>query len=245
MAGALLPLAVVAGAFAMYARSKLSTSALLMMLIGTGFLGQPGITWGLLAIAAAILSIRLKAAYLVYHAAAYAVAAAAGAGLLTSSARVFVGLGPGENPITLTRAITFAAIVPATAIVIRSQVHIARLILIANATILVIGVIAYAGAELVGGEAARAAAVRTIVVGATAAGLAYLARLPKLADLGMLVYPLLIAGGVKMLIEDFRNGRPTTLFVTLAVYGAVLVIVARLRTRAGSDTPLPDTDPVP
>lgn len=245
MAGVLLPLAVVAGAFAMYARSKLSASALLMMLIGTGFLGQPGITWGLLAIAAAILSIRLQAAHLVYHAAAYAVAAAAGAGLLSSSARVFIGLGPGENPVTLTRAITFAAVAAATAIVIRSQVHIARMILIANATILAIGVIAYAGAELVGGEAARAAAVRTIVVGATAAGLAYLARLPNMANLGMLVYPLLIAGGVKMLIEDFRNGRPTTLFVTLAVYGVLLVIVARLRTRAGSDTPLPDTDPVP
>jgi len=48
-----------------------------------------------------------------------------------------------------------------------------------------------------------------------------------------------------MIIEDFRSGRPTTLFVTLAVYGALLVIVARLRTRAGSGTPLPDTDPVP
>jgi hypothetical protein len=95
----------------------------------------------------------------------------------------------------------------------------------------------------VGGEAARAAAVRTIVVGLTAATLAWLARRPNLANLGMLVYPLLIAGGVKMILEDFRTGRPTTLFVTLAVYGAVLVIVARLRTRGGSDTPLPDTDP--
>src|SRR5204863_3885149 len=148
MAGALLPLAVVAGAFAMYARSQLSASALLMMLIGTGFLGQPGITWGLLAIAAALLSVRLRAPQLAFHAAAYAIAAAAGAGLLTSSARVFAGLGPGENPVTLTRAITFAAIAATTAIAIRSQVHIARLILIANATILAIGVVAYAGAEL-------------------------------------------------------------------------------------------------
>ncbi len=239
VAGALLPLLAVAGALVLY--RTMSPTALLMMLIGTGFLGQPGITWGVLAVATAILALRVP--QLVYHSAVYAVAAAAGAGLLTSSARVFVGLGPGENPITLTRAITFAAIAAATAIALRSQEQVARMILIANATILAIGVIAYGGAELVGGEAARAAAVRTIVVGLTAAVLAWLARRPNLANLGILVYPLLIAGGVKMIIEDFRSGRPTTLFVTLAVYGAVLVIVARLRTRGGSDTPLPDTDP--
>ena len=242
IAGAVLPLAAIAVAFALY--RTMSPTALLLMLIGTGFLGNPGILWGALAIGAAILSMRASNAVLVYHAVVYAIAAAAGAGLLTSSARVFAGLGPGDDPVTWPRAVTFAAIAAASAIVVhRSEERIARVLLIANAAILAIGLVAYAGAELVGGEAARAAAVRTIVVGATAVVLAWLARLPHLADLGMLVYPLLIAGGAKMLIEDFRNGRPTTLFVTLAVYGVLLVIVARLRTRAGSDTPLPDTDP--
>ena len=256
VAAALLPLIAVAGAFAAYiaaigsatdslrfARATFSGSALLMLLIGSGFLGganAAGIVWGLLAVAAALLSIRLEAAQLVFHTAAYAVAAAAAAGLLASCARVFAGLGPGDHAITATRAITFVVIAAATTIVIRSplreerlDVRIARVLLIANAAALGIGVAAYGGAELVGGEAARAAAVRTIVVGATAAILAWLARLPSLTDLGVLVYPLLIAGGVKMLIEDFRAGRPTTLFVTLAVYGALLVVVARLRRESG------------
>ena len=242
IAAAVLPLIVIGVGLTLY--RTFSPAALMLMLIGTGFLGRPGITWGVLAIAAALIALRLHEPRLVYHAVAYAIAAAAGAGLLTASARVFAGLGPGDDPVTWTRAITFAAIAAATAIVVlRSEERMARAMLIANAAILSIGVIAWAGAELVGGEAARAAAVRTIVVGATAAVLAYLARLPHLGDLGMLVYPLLIAGGAKMIIEDFRNGRPTTLFVTLAVYGLLLVIVARLRTRGGSDTPLPDTDP--
>lgn len=251
LVGALLPLVAIAGAFAAYvmairapdgtppvARAMFSGSALMMMLIGSAFLGGDGVVWSLLAIAAAVLSIRLEAMQLVFHTAGYAIAAAASAGLLTASARVFAGLGPGDHPISAARAVTFAGIAAATAIIIRSQlreerldVRIARVLLIANAAVLAVGVAAYAGAELVGGEAARAAAVRTIIVGATAAALAYLARLPHLADLGMVVYPLLIAGGVKMLIEDFRAGRPTTLFITLAIYGGVLVLVARLRAQ--------------
>ena len=228
IAGAVLPLFVIAGALVVY--RSIGPAALMMMLVATGFLGQPGITWGALAVAAAILVVRLPS--LAYHAAVYAVAAGAGAGLLLASARVFAGLGPGESPLTPARMVTFAAIVAATVIARQSE---ARVVLIGNLAFLAIGI---AGALVSGTDPGWTASGRTMIIGAAAVALAYL-------DLRVLVYPLLVAGGIKMLLEDFRTGRPATLFVTLAFYGLVLVIVARLRTRGGLDTPLPDTDRAP
>ena len=47
-------------------------------------------------------------------------------------------------------------------------------------------------------------------------------------ELGWLVYPLVALGGVKLLLQDLRDGRPATLVVSLALYGAVLVLAPRL-----------------
>jgi hypothetical protein len=45
------------------------------------------------------------------------------------------------------------------------------------------------------------------------------------------VYPLVALGGVKLLLQDLRDGRPATLVVSLALYGAVLVLAPRLLKR--------------
>jgi hypothetical protein len=42
------------------------------------------------------------------------------------------------------------------------------------------------------------------------------------------VVPLVALGGVKLLLQDLRDGRPATLVVSLALYGAVLVLAPRL-----------------
>ena len=41
-------------------------------------------------------------------------------------------------------------------------------------------------------------------------------------------YPLVALGGVKLLFQDLRDGRPATLVASLALYGAVLVLAPRL-----------------
>jgi hypothetical protein len=46
-----------------------------------------------------------------------------------------------------------------------------------------------------------------------------------------LVYPVLLVVGVKLLLEDFPNGQPATLFVALAVVGSALLLVAKLLGR--------------
>jgi hypothetical protein len=42
---------------------------------------------------------------------------------------------------------------------------------------------------------------------------------------------VLVAVGVKLLFEDFPNGRPVTLFMALALVGGALILVSKLLPR--------------
>jgi hypothetical protein len=48
-----------------------------------------------------------------------------------------------------------------------------------------------------------------------------------------LTYVVLIVGGLKLLVEDFPQGRPATLVLSLAVYGAALIVAPRWVRRGG------------
>jgi hypothetical protein len=50
-------------------------------------------------------------------------------------------------------------------------------------------------------------------------------------EAGWLAYPLLILTGAKLALADFLQGRPSTLFVSLALYGIALIVVPRLLRR--------------
>jgi hypothetical protein len=52
-------------------------------------------------------------------------------------------------------------------------------------------------------------------------------------ELGWLLYPVLVAGGLKLLAEDLRYSRGSTLFVALALTGA-LIVAPRLARTGGS-----------
>ncbi|HUL74002.1 MAG TPA: hypothetical protein VLT86_12930 [Vicinamibacterales bacterium] len=70
---------------------------------------------------------------------------------------------------------------------------------------------------------------RSVVLAGAAMLLPLAARLPRLAPLRWFVYPVLVAGGVKLLVDDFPHSRPATLFVALAAYGVALAVAPRLR----------------
>jgi hypothetical protein len=82
--------------------------------------------------------------------------------------------------------------------------------------------------ERVAGDPGVAAVLRTAVLAALALVLAACSRRGAWPELGWLVYPLVALGGVKLLVQDLRDGRPATLVVSLALYGAVLVLAPRL-----------------
>lgn len=89
---------------------------------------------------------------------------------------------------------------------------------------------------LLGGVLERDPGVATVAGTAVLAGLALAlavgARRGALPELGWLVYPLLVAGGFKLLVQDLRDGRPATLVVSLALYGLVLTLAPRLMKAA-------------
>lgn len=92
--------------------------------------------------------------------------------------------------------------------------------------------LASAGSE--GADAAIVAAIRTAILSAAAVTLALSSRFPRWPEARWLVYPVLILVGIKLFAEDFPNGQPATLFVSLAFIGSALILVAKLLRRPAS-----------
>jgi hypothetical protein len=90
------------------------------------------------------------------------------------------------------------------------------------------------GASLDGGVLAT---VRTSVLAAAALAVAWAGRTERFRESGWLLYPLLAAGGVKLLVEDLPRSRPATLFIALALYGSALILAPRLSGRSGIAAP--------
>jgi len=72
------------------------------------------------------------------------------------------------------------------------------------------------------------AALRTTVLSIFAVTLAFASQHKRWPEAKWLVYPVLIMVGAKLLVEDFPNGQPATLFVSLAVVGMALITVSRV-----------------
>jgi hypothetical protein len=89
----------------------------------------------------------------------------------------------------------------------------------------------------VGADAAAPGLVATVRTALLVAGILALAladRAWAFAEGAWLVYPLLVLTGLKFVLEDFRAGRPATLFLGFALYGLALIVGPRLCRRTGS-----------
>lgn len=81
--------------------------------------------------------------------------------------------------------------------------------------------------------AAMVATVRTAVLAVAAIVVAWLGRKVVTHEFGILLYPVLAWGALKLLLEDFRTSPPSLLVVALALYGGALILgprIARTRT---------------
>jgi hypothetical protein len=73
------------------------------------------------------------------------------------------------------------------------------------------------------------------VLAATAFALAWVGARTRLREAAWLVYPMLGAGALKLLVEDFPRSGAASLFVALAAYGGAMIAAPRLlRAQAGS-----------
>jgi hypothetical protein len=85
-------------------------------------------------------------------------------------------------------------------------------------------------------DAAMLAAVRSAALAAIAILAAWASGRPRWPEASWLVYPLLVIGGIKLLLVDLPQGRPATLVLSFIVYGAALILAPRLGRRAAEAT---------
>lgn len=90
-----------------------------------------------------------------------------------------------------------------------------------------------------GADPGVVATIRTTVLATSALGLAGFGCLDRFRESGWLMYPVLVAGGLKLLAEDFPLSKPATLFVALAIYGGALIVAPRLLRRQAPSDGLP------
>lgn len=223
------------------------TIGIVFVLAGSAlFLGDPALplVWGALAIVAAALARRERSRTLAAHAAAYAVAAGLDAGLLSRAAEASFGSPfeawppAGWAAVAVVAAMAAAAVLAAGAVERRRWLErvpqVAALAALAwGAAGLAIGwlVPAIAGGPGPAADAGRVAVVRTAVLVAGALVVAWAGRRERYLEAAWLAWPLLVAVGLKILLEDLPRGRPATLFPAFALYGLALILVPRLRPR--------------
>ncbi len=227
--------------FAFYA-----SAAIALVLAGTALV-LPGaalpLAWAALGVVTAVLARRHMRRTLPIHAAVYGVAAALASGLLGNAFDASFG-APGEPwpGVTIPGLVVLAAVAATAALAAgacaRSSVpqRVPQLVLVAALACAASGVAIGALVPPLAGtppaaSAGAVATVRTAVWVAGAMALGWLGRREAWREAGWLVYPVLAATGLKILLEDLPRGRPATLFLAFALYGAALVAVTRRRHR--------------
>ncbi|HEV8201581.1 MAG TPA: hypothetical protein VGS03_16315 [Candidatus Polarisedimenticolia bacterium] len=192
-----------------------------------------------LALATAWLGARGVQVVFAAHSAVFAVAAAATSGLVACSTAIWLARPAHWPAFPLTGAVVLVAALPGGLIPRRAPSRALEIAASMSRLVLALVLVATAGSlivlaagPLVAGtppDPGRLASLKTIVLSAAAVALALVARLPFGGELGWLAYPALGAGGVKIVIEDFRVSTASMLFVALAVYGTALILTSRIR----------------
>jgi hypothetical protein len=236
-----------------------ATVALSLVVAGGSFtFPRPVATllWITLAIAGLLLGKRFARVTPSAHGATYLVAAGLASGLLLGAGTALVGstarTGGSITPIALMAlagAALCSAIAPPNIVMLRpapfaaslgrrrGYIGIPRAVALAVLAIGLAGLLVNAIVPLVTGpvgpgtNAGIVATIRTIVLALAVILMALLARGERVREAAWLVYPLLVAAGLKVLLEDFRQSEAATLFVALVVYGSVLIIGPRLASR--------------
>jgi hypothetical protein len=214
-----------------------STAGGMLTLLGSRLLLGPGLAaaWSVLALTVATLARRFDRMTLRFHGALYLCVAAGEAGLVGATWRSFLGPAPLGEPRPGVEAWLTAAAAVATYAVLaldargggRWRERLPQAIAGATTAGILAGLL-MRGLAGFAASSASLATLRTAVLALIVLGSAWAARRFSLAELGLLVYPLLALGGLKLLMQDLPEGRPLTLFMSLGFYGGALIFGPRL-----------------
>jgi hypothetical protein len=218
--------------------------ALVFVLTGSALVltGAPrGVVWAGLGILAGAAARRYGRTALTIHAELYSAAGAIVTGLLAASAAGLFGPAspwPGIGPAgwAAMMAIGLVTVLALPERVAPGAPMVTRIVAWALAALVALvagGACTVVLAAVLGGPDPSARpglvpTVRTAVIAAAVAAIAWLGRRPRTRAFAFLLYPILAWGAVKLVIEDFRLSPPALLFVALALYGAALILGPRL-----------------
>ena len=203
------------------------------------------LTWSALAVAATWAGGRFDRITLKFHGAVYVAAAAAAGGLIAHAREGFfadptVAAKPVEAifiALMLVAAGCYTILVATRGEIVRPWFqHLPQAIVgavvvwgVAGTTA---GMLSAPVAAATAADVAFVSASRTAVIAVLALVLAWAGRRWSLQELTWFVYPVLIAGGGKLLWEDFHYDRPVALFLVLAFYGGALIVTPRLMRKS-------------
>jgi len=222
--------------------------ALILVLVSTNVLlesSRLALTWASLGVLTSWLAWRVGRIALSLHGAVYVIAGAAVSGLLLAATDALVGpVTVAWSPFSPTSLIVLAAIGVCWLMPIAPAAEswgvysrLPRLIIIValawslGGWIIAVAVPALSSSPGGGAEAGIVATVRTSILALAALALAWIGRQDRFREAGWLLYPLLVAGGLKLLVEDLPHSKPATLFLALALYGGALIAAPRLAHR--------------
>jgi hypothetical protein len=217
-----------------------SSIGLLLMLMGAVLLARdPTLPFAALAVGAAFAAASSRSPLPTLHAAIFAGAATAASGVLPFAADRFAGAAADWQPMTAPMLAAPLAAGLAFGLATRgaetTSVRVERVTMLvwflAGASAWLVDVVAASVADASKPrDPAVIAAIGTAVIAAMAVLAAGLARsAAAVRDAGWLIYPLLVLGGAKLILQDLPHSRPSTLFVGLAVYGIALIVAPRLQ----------------
>lgn len=228
-----------------------TTVGLILIVAGSSLVLTPGkaaAAWSVLALVMAIFSGRYGRVTLSLQCTLLLLAAAMGSGIFGLGYDALTGDGTESWPVLslwhLLLAVTTVAclIIPVAQ---RSErwgvlAGLPQLIVLALSSWAVGGLMVAYLAPLIAGvpgseaDLGALAALRTFILTASAASLALSSRHKRWPEARWLAYPVLMLIGLKLVFEDFPNGRPLTMFIALALVGGTLILVAKLLRRTSS-----------
>ncbi|HEX7579633.1 MAG TPA: hypothetical protein VF580_06505, partial [Thermoanaerobaculia bacterium] len=221
----------------------LLTLAVSPLVFGTNLLV---LFWCGLGFTAALLGFRLNRISLAAHSAAYVAAAGIFSGLFGGVIRTFLGGAahgfsfPGRDALVVvaTAVASYTALSVKEAGAAGPRTKLERLPVAFLGVVAVVGIgggaidlLSLAFGTSGAGAAPRLATIRTAVLSTAAIALAWARRRPFCGDLVWLPYPVLVAGGLKLVLEDLRTSGPAALVIAFGFYGAALIMVPRLLRR--------------
>lgn len=230
--------------------------ALLFLVLGSGLVVSGQLlawVWIGLGLTAALLGGRFDRVTLRAHSAAYLALAAVQTGLLAAAADAFLG-----NPARPWSGLSASALVALVAtgacyaLLVRTSVEpisrarrtprflVAVLTLLGLQYVTVTLLVRLAGNSPPAASPAIVAVIRTAVLAGTAIALALVSRRTRLTELGWLVYPVLLAGLIKLVLEDLSVGNPVALTAAFALFGGALIATPRLLRGGRREAAEPD-----